>query len=384
MPELVVKGLTKRFGGATAVEDISFTVGDGEFFTLLGPSGCGKSTTLSIIAGLLHPDRGLVRLGDVTFVDTGAGDALPPDQRNLGMVFQSYALWPHMTVADNLAVPLKLRRVDACARRRRIADALEQVGLGAMMERYPHQLSGGQQLRVALARALVYRPKLLLLDEPLSNLDAKLRDRARAWLKQLQRNVGITTIYVTHDQLEALSLSDRIAVISDHKLLQVGAPAEIYEQPASPEVAAFVGRCNFLPGHAGHWDEASRLLAVDLVGSDVPIRVAAPRFETGAPVTVAVRPEKLILGPPGPGAGTDGEDGNRLRLRVLAKSYVGARFEYQLGFGDQVIHAEVAASTPADTMVATIPVDGCVVFAGHVIGNRLASTEWAGPMEKRR
>lgn len=246
MPELSVRGLTKRFGGQTALDDVSFTVADGEFFTLLGPSGCGKSTTLGAIAGLEAPDDGSITAGDLVYVDTGARRFLNPEERNLGMVFQSYALWPHMTVAANLELPLKLRKAGKAERNRRIDATLDQVGLLPYRDRYPHQMSGGQQQRVALARALVYSPTVLLLDEPLSNLDAKLREQARTWLKDLQQRVGITTVYVTHDQTEALTLSDRIAVLREGTLLQVGTPEEVYERPAGPAVADFIGRCAFL------------------------------------------------------------------------------------------------------------------------------------------
>src|SRR5690348_6649030 len=194
MPDVVVENLHKRFGQQAALDGVSFSVTDGEFFTLLGPSGCGKSTTLMSIAGLERPDDGTIRVGDVTFVDS-SGRFTPPEERDLGVVFQSYALWPHMTVGQNLELPLKLRKVSKTQRDDLIDDALGQVGLAELRGRYSHQLSGGQQQRVALARALVYSPRVLLLDEPLSNLDAKLRERARAWLKDLQQRIRITTIY---------------------------------------------------------------------------------------------------------------------------------------------------------------------------------------------
>src|SRR3954453_21264849 len=248
MPDVVVSQLRKGFGGNTVLHEGDLTIKDGEFFTLLGPSGCGKSTTLSCLAGLEKPSSGLISIGDETFFDGERNKFVPPEARNLGMVFQSYALWPHMTLEQNLAMPLKLRKVPKGEQRRLIDDALDKVGLSHLRDRYPHQLSGGQQQRVALARALVYSPTVLLLDEPLSNLDAKLREQARAWLKRLQEDLGITTVYVTHDQDEALALSDRIAVMSGGHMLQVADPHSVYERPATPEVAAFVGRCNFFQG----------------------------------------------------------------------------------------------------------------------------------------
>ena len=199
MAQLVVKNLVKAFGGFVGVNDVSFTVENGEFLTLLGPSGCGKSTTLAAIAGLDRPTSGSIRADDVTFFDGATGEYLSTEKRNCGLVFQSYALWPHMTVARNVAFPLELRKVTASEISRRVEEVLKLVELGPLADRYPHQLSGGQQQRVALARTLVYRPSILLLDEPLSNLDAKLRERARGWLREIQERVGVTTIYVTHD-----------------------------------------------------------------------------------------------------------------------------------------------------------------------------------------
>ncbi|HWT34127.1 MAG TPA: ABC transporter ATP-binding protein, partial [Microbacterium sp.] len=247
MPEIRVSHLAKTFADVSVLHDIDFEVQDGEFFTLLGPSGCGKSTTLNCIAGLEDPTDGAIRIGERTLVDRANRVYVPTEERNLGMVFQSYALWPHMTIRRNLAFPLDIRRTGRADKDARIHDALDKVGLAHLQDRYPHQLSGGQQQRVALARALVYSPSVLLLDEPLSNLDAKLREQARAWLKRLQADLGITTLYVTHDQDEALTLSDRIAVMFDGIMTQIGTPKDIYEHPATAQVAAFVGSCNFLP-----------------------------------------------------------------------------------------------------------------------------------------
>ena len=224
MAELRVEGLVKLFGAIRAVDNISFTVGDGEFLTLLGPSGCGKSTTLAAIAGLDRSDEGRILLGDHLFFDGARGVFIPPERREVGLVFQSYALWPHMTVAENLDFPLRLRKMPRAQRAERVAEALALVEMSEYGDRYPFALSGGQQQRVALARTLVYRPSLLLLDEPLSNLDAKLRERARSWLRHLQRNLRVTSVYVTHDQSEALALSDRIAVMNGGKIVQLAEP----------------------------------------------------------------------------------------------------------------------------------------------------------------
>ena len=338
MPEVRISNLVKRFGETTVLEGVDVTIADGEFFTLLGPSGCGKSTTLNCVAGLERPTAGSISVGGTAFV--GDGVFLQPEERNLGMVFQSYALWPHKTIAENLALPLKLRRVGRAERGRRIAEALDKVGLAELQGRYPHQLSGGQQQRVALARALVYSPSVLLLDEPLSNLDAKLREQARAWLKRLQEDLGITTVYVTHDQDEALALSDRIAVMSEGRMMQVGTPTEIYESPAKAEVAAFVGRCNFLPGTVEGRD--GDLVSVRLEGGTGTVRVVSEmEADAGDAVTVAVRPERFRA------EASEGaaEAANSLEAEVLTSSYVGSHYEYHLKLGDRVVQADSPRAT---------------------------------------
>jgi iron(III) transport system ATP-binding protein len=361
MPELVVQNLTKRFGETTVLQDVSFTVKDGEFFTLLGASGCGKSTTLNCVAGLERPDDGSIRVGDKVFVDTAARQFLPPEGRNLGMVFQSYALWPHMTVADNLALPLKIREVPKDEQRKRIDEALDKVGLLHLRERYPHQLSGGQQQRVALARSLAYSPTILLLDEPLSNLDAKLREQARAWLKRLQEDVGITTVYVTHDQHEALALSDRIAVMSDGRMLQVGTPTEIYERPAVAAVAAFIGRYNFLKGAVV--ERADGLVAVKLDDGDGTVRIRTDlTVRPGQRVTVAVRPECLTLR----AAGETDPGANVLAARVLQVAYVGARHEYELVVGDTIINAEGDHGRIRGDVTIEVDPDHSLLYADEV------------------
>ncbi|GAA4907828.1 iron(III) transport system ATP-binding protein [Nonomuraea thailandensis] len=349
MPEVKVTHLSKQFGDNAVLRDISFTIADGEFFTLLGPSGCGKSTTLACIAGLERPTRGSIAVGSSTFVDTGT--FVPPEGRNLGMVFQSYALWPHMTVARNLAMPLKIRKVDRREQDRLIADALDKVGLAGLSDRFPHQLSGGQQQRVALARALVYSPSVLLLDEPLSNLDAKLRDQARAWLKRLQTELGITTVYVTHDQEEALALSDRIAVMSRGDMVQIGTPQDIYERPATAEVAAFVGRCNFLTGAT----TGPREVRLDCTGQTITVPDTAP----GGPVTVAIRPERLEILPPGRAAPAGA---NVLTAEVLTSSYVGSRHEYDLRLGDHVIQAETSRPGLTGEVVLAVEPAACLLY----------------------
>ena len=259
-PMLTVENLTKLYqrgersgGEGGGIRDASFSLPPGAFFTLLGPSGCGKTTTLRCIAGLEHPDRGTISLGGSVVFDAHRRVEVAMNERGIGMVFQSYAIWPHMTVFENVAFPLRARRTASLKReeiRRRVEDSLRRVGLAGYGPRNATMLSGGEQQRVALARAIVAEPKLLLLDEPLSNLDAALREEMRTELLRLQRTIGITTVYVTHDQTEALTLSDRIAVVDRGRILQVGPPAEIYLRPRSEFVARFVGSTNVLYGRA--------------------------------------------------------------------------------------------------------------------------------------
>ncbi len=287
--EVEVRGLHRRFRDMVAVHNLSLTVRRGEFFTLLGPSGCGKTTTLRMIAGLLEPDA-----GEILF-DGRAVTRVPPWQRNIGMVFQNYALWPHMTVFDNVAFGLVERRVARDQIGSLVEEALRLVGLEGLGGRLPSQLSGGQQQRVALARAVVVEPALLLLDEPLSNLDARLRVQMRNELVKLQRQLGITTIYVTHDQDEALMLSTRIAVMHNGHLVQLGTPQDVYERPADTFVADFLGGANFLPGTIR--DATGEAMVVALDGGSV-VQAAAARnrgFTAGERVTVCLRPEVLEL-----------------------------------------------------------------------------------------
>jgi putative spermidine/putrescine transport system ATP-binding protein len=242
MARLELGRLSKHFGPTVAVHDVSLDVRDGEFVVLLGPSGCGKTTTLRMIAGFLAPTSGRVRIGDKDVT------TLPPWKRNAGMVFQSYALFPHLTVAENVAFGLEMRKLPQSDIPERVAEALRLVRLEGLAERLPRQLSGGQQQRVALARALVIRPDVLLLDEPLSNLDAKLRETVRVEIRELQRQLGSTTVMVTHDQEEALIMADRLVVMSEGSVRQIGSQRDLYERPADRFVAGFVGRSNLLPG----------------------------------------------------------------------------------------------------------------------------------------
>jgi putative spermidine/putrescine transport system ATP-binding protein len=302
--ELRLAGLEKRYGATVAVAGIDLEVHEGEFMTLLGPSGCGKTTTLGLIAGFFAPSRGEIYIG------RKAVAGLPPFKRDIGVVFQDYALFPHMSVGENVAFGLRMRNIQRTECEERVREALELVQLGALAERRPLELSGGQRQRVALARALVIRPAVLLLDEPLSNLDLKLREEMRIEIAGLQRRLGITTVFVTHDQGEALVMSDRIAVMNAGRIEQVGTPSEIYERPASRFVAEFIGRTNF-------FNEANRLIA---------IRPERARIATTRPADGFARPGKVA--------------------QVL---YLGATLEYHLlleGGERAFVHAPNDAAVP--------------------------------------
>ncbi len=285
MARLSLLHLTKRFGPHAAVHDLTLDVRDGELMCLLGPSGCGKTTTLRMIGGFTSPDAGDIRIDDHSVL------ALPPERRPTAMVFQRYNLWPHMTVEGNIAFGLRVRRLPRGEIESRVREALALVGLPGAGRKYPHQLSGGEQQRVAVARALVLQPQILLLDEPFSNLDARLRVHMREEVKQLQRQVGITTVFVTHDQEEALTIADRIAVMKDGVLQQVDTPEALYAHPRTVFVADFIGTMNMLHARA---DPSTRTLHVG------PWRLAVPADRVpGGDVTVAVRPEDLVQDPHG-------------------------------------------------------------------------------------
>jgi ABC-type Fe3+/spermidine/putrescine transport system ATPase subunit len=292
---LDVVALTKTYSDQVTVGPISFTVRQGEFFSLLGPSGCGKSTTLRCIAGFEVPSSGQILLGGERI------DTKPPYARELGLVFQSHALFPHLTVAGNVGFGLEIRKVDPPEIRRRVERALDLVGLAGLGGRMPSQISGGQQQRVALARSLVLEPPLLLLDEPLSSLDLKLRQQMRDELRGLQRKLGQTTVFVTHDQTEALAMSDRIAVLSNGRIEQIGTPVEIYRRPASRFVAGFIGQCNIIDGRIEAQDGTTARLRV---GQDRSLLARLPEGSAARPgdaVLAIVRPEDIVIG----GSGSD-------------------------------------------------------------------------------
>ena len=286
MSGVKLEHIYKRFGKVTAVGDFNIEVKDGEFVSFLGPSGCGKTTTLRMVAGFEKPTEGTITIGDTVMSDASKGFFMAPENRGVGMVFQSYAVWPHMNVIDNVAYPLKIQKVPKEERLKRVMNILEVVHLQEYAERLPNQLSGGQQQRVALARALVAEPGLLLLDEPLSNLDAKLRESMRFEISGLQKKLGITVIYVTHDQSEAMTMSDRIVVMSMGKVQQIGTPVEVYSHPANQMVADFVGLVNFIPS------EVRGDGKVYLENTDISF---PNEKNLSGKVVLAVRPENISL-----------------------------------------------------------------------------------------
>jgi putative spermidine/putrescine transport system ATP-binding protein len=288
MTALTIENLEKRFKGLPVLKDISLSVAQGEFISLLGPSGCGKTTTLRCIAGFEQPDSGRILFGNQDMT------AVLPEHRDIGMVFQSYALFPHMTVAENVSFGLEARRMQRLEQRRRCAEVLAMVRLEGLEGRFPRELSGGQQQRVALARALVIEPSILLLDEPLANLDAALRDEMRFFIRDLQRRVGITSVYVTHDQAEAMVMSDRIVVMSLGQIAQVGSPRDIYEQPTSASVASFIGRSNMIAGTVKGADGAGQYQVDTPYG---PVSTLGPGgLAAGTRVHIMFRPENVRVG----------------------------------------------------------------------------------------
>jgi iron(III) transport system ATP-binding protein len=320
--------LSKRFGAVMAVDDVSFAVDEGELITLLGPSGCGKTTTLRMLAGLERPDAGEVQVSDRLLSSAERRIFLPPERRGIGMVFQSYAVWPHMSVFENVAFPLHARGVSSAERRRRAMAALETVGLAGFADRPAPQLSGGQQQRVALARAIVSDPAVLLLDEPFSNLDARLRDEMRLELRGLQRRLGVTSVFVTHDQTEAMMLSDRVLVMNAGRVEQEGTPREVYESPRSQFVMDFLGQVSHLPAVVCRRLDGAVAVRVQ----DGPeVVVPAGDVSEGEPVLLAFRSADVHLSDPDH-ASWDGT--------VASVVYVGGREEYLISIGSATVRAE--------------------------------------------
>ncbi len=351
-------GISKRFahrvkGEVYAVREVSLAIAPGELLTLLGPSGCGKTTTLRMIAGFEEPDAGTIVIGerDVTRVMA--------NERNIGFVFQNYALFPHLSVFENVAYGLRLQKRPQAEIARAVGDVLALVGLAGYERQAPHQLSGGEQQRVALARAIVFRPRVLLFDEPLSNLDARLRLQMREEIRDLQKRLGVTTVYVTHDQEEAMAISDRIAVMDRGEIVQVGSAEALYHTPASEFVARFIGRANLLGGRvaAVHADR----LEIDLAGHVLALARGNARVSKGASVRLVVRPELIALQAPTP---------NGLRGIVLSRTFLGEKAEYSVRVRDQVLQVSQytrpggASFHAGDAVTLELPHEGVPILPG--------------------
>jgi ABC-type Fe3+/spermidine/putrescine transport system ATPase subunit len=325
MSEVLVEGITKRFGEAIAVDRVDLTLKAGTLSTLLGPSGCGKTTTLRMIAGLEHPDEGRIAIDDQVVFEQRK--VVAPEDRQIGMVFQSYAVWPHLTVFENVAYPLRVRRASRQEIERQVTSALRTVQMEHLAARFPAQLSGGQQQRVALARAIVYAPRLLLLDEPLSNLDAQLRDEMRNEIRQMQSRLGLTALYVTHDQSEALAISDFVAVMNKGRVVQRGTPRDIYQRPASRFVAQFLGWTNFLPAER-QGPNSARVL-----DWTVPRQAG----NESARLCASIRPDCLSLDSP------DRPGRLGLLAHVTNVTFLGHQCACDLAVAGQVLQARVSA-----------------------------------------
>ena len=350
---IAMSGLRKSYGRFVAVDDVSLAVKAGEFVTLLGSSGSGKTTTLMMIAGFIDPEAGSISIDGRDIL------ALPPERRNLGVVFQSYALFPHLDAFENIAFPLRLRREPPAQIERKVNDVLALVDLADFGNRRIGQLSGGQQQRVALARAIVFSPPVLLMDEPLGALDRKLRDQLQGEIKRVQRDLGVTVVYVTHDQEEALALSDRIAIMSEGKIVQLGGPDEVYERPVSPFVATFLGESNMLDGRVVGGDGKQVQVALDQGGAVWTGTAREPLSEPG--VLVMVRPEAISVG-------IAGEDGNAISGTVESREFMGAtvKFGIRTVAGSMVVRvprtSEHARARVGDTVSLNCAPEHTVVF----------------------
>lgn len=360
LSDVLIEGLNKRFDGkppTTAIDDLNIEIPEGEFLVLLGPSGCGKTTTLRCLAGLETADSGRISLGGETVFDRNSRINRSPDKRNLGMVFQSYALWPHMTVRKNIAYPLKARRITQGLKEGWVERVADMVDCTPLLDRFPGQLSGGQQQRVALARGMVARPGLVLFDEPLSNLDARLRDVLRMELSELHQRLGFTAVYVTHDQSEALALGNRLAIMRTGKIEQLGTPAEVFKSPTSEYVAAFIGMENRLQLEAkdGFWRLGQQNVGERTGGSDI------------GTLTVRVRPDDIHV------AHGDSSDEDDLQIdgKIVVSSFGGRHYDLTIDLGDQRVMARVPASANsarfavADSVRVTVhPADAAIYDEG--------------------
>ena len=356
MPGLTIKGLTKKYGDVAALEGLDLEVKPGELVSLLGPSGCGKTTTLRLVAGFLTPEAGEIWVGDRCL--SSRTTVVPPERRRMAMIFQSYALWPHMTVAQNVAYGLRFKKGIAKAERdRRVKDILKVVQLGQFESRYPGELSGGQQQRVALARSLVVEPEMLLLDEPLSNLDANLREEMRFEIRRLHEAFEITTLYVTHDQAEAMVISDRIAVLRGGRAVQIGTGEDLYQRPRSRFVAEFIGKTNLVEGLVTEPGVVTR--------GGLRLQVASADLTVGGPVVLSIRPHEIALLLDQPTGTVSARGDNQLRGTVQRANYLGDAVDCQI----QVVGSDVVLRVAAlsglrfrqgETVTLVVPPSACI------------------------
>lgn len=360
MSKVVIRALRKSYGSTPVVDGVDLSLEHGQLLCLLGPSGCGKTTTLRLLAGFVEPDGGEIRVGDRCL--SAPGRVVPPERRDMSMIFQSYAVWPHMTVFQNVAYGLKLRSVGRHDIDTRVRTMLGAVHLDGLADRYPSELSGGQQQRVALARALVVEPEILLLDEPLSNLDAHLREEMRFEIRRLHEAYKITTVYVTHDQAEALVIADRIAIMNRGRIEQFGTGEEIYERPRTEFVASFIGQTNLVPGRAG-----SQQGEVQCAGT--VLRTQTPSsVPPGTPVTISIRPYDIRINPLSQTPAARSMDVNCMEARVLRSYYLGGTRDYQVELAGDGLAVRVVAPSdvriaPGERVVLHVPVEKCRVLA---------------------
>jgi iron(III) transport system ATP-binding protein len=356
MAVVELNALTKRYGDVAAVDGLSATIAHGSLICLLGPSGCGKTTTLRLVAGFVDPDGGSIRVGGKTVSEPGR--SLPPERRRMSMIFQSYALWPHMTIAENVAYGLRLRRLPSAEIAARVARMLDTMKLAPLAERYPGEVSGGQQQRAALARALVVAPEILLMDEPLSNLDANLREEMRFEIRRLHDEHRTTTIYVTHDQIEAMTTADLIVVMNEGRIEQVASPEEIYERPDSEFVARFIGGTNILRGRK------TAAMTADCAG--ITLRCGEGALAASGEAIVSIRPHQISLA--SAGANSNGAEVNRAEGRVVRQVFLGAQRDYlvELSGGQQLrVLTPIAVNLPVGNAVTlALPVSYCRALPG--------------------